>query len=116
MKHGYSFHWPAYRNPYMLCPNGKRIDLEVDDFIPYLVEGKPVVSPAKRVKSAIRTVVRNTIAKAEAEGVVDASDGVGQPLTLDGDSLPISVAPGKALGSGASREQAQPELKRCAVH
>ena len=33
---GYGFHWFPYQTPYLILPNGTRIDLQVDGGIPYL--------------------------------------------------------------------------------
>ena len=33
---GYGFHWFPYQTPYVILPNGTRIDLQVDGGIPYL--------------------------------------------------------------------------------
>ena len=35
MKKGYSFWWPAGQAPYLILLNGKRIELRVDDFVPF---------------------------------------------------------------------------------
>eukprot|EP00959_Pyramimonas_sp_CCMP1952_P237572 4964731-Pyramimonas_sp.AAC.1 len=34
--HGYSFYWKSGKEPYLLLPNGMRVDLTVDDKTPYL--------------------------------------------------------------------------------
>eukprot|EP00959_Pyramimonas_sp_CCMP1952_P114229 2388342-Pyramimonas_sp.AAC.1 len=36
MDHGFSFVWPAGQRPYLLLPNGHRVDLVVEGKIPYL--------------------------------------------------------------------------------
>eukprot|EP00959_Pyramimonas_sp_CCMP1952_P348939 7311067-Pyramimonas_sp.AAC.1 len=36
MDRGFSFFWPAGRMPYLLLPNGQRVDLIVECKIPYL--------------------------------------------------------------------------------
>ena len=33
---GWSFHWPAYSRPYFKKPDGTKVKLEVDDYVPYL--------------------------------------------------------------------------------
>ena len=33
---GWSFHWPAYSRPYFKKPDGTKVTLEVDDYVPYL--------------------------------------------------------------------------------
>ena len=38
--HGCSFYWKAGRTPYLLLPNGMRLDLTVEGKIPYLYVGK----------------------------------------------------------------------------
>ena len=36
MEEGFSFHWPANEAPYLVGPNGKRHQLEIDNLVPYL--------------------------------------------------------------------------------
>ena len=36
MDYGYEFHWGAYARPWMVCPSGKRVDLDVINNVPYL--------------------------------------------------------------------------------
>eukprot|EP00959_Pyramimonas_sp_CCMP1952_P210720 4409647-Pyramimonas_sp.AAC.1 len=36
MDHGFSFFWPASQIPYLLLPNGQRVDLAVEGKTPYL--------------------------------------------------------------------------------
>jgi len=37
--HGYSFHWEALSSrPYLVTPGGRRVELRVDGYIPYLVQ------------------------------------------------------------------------------
>ena len=36
MLEGFSLHWPRSKDPYLLDPNGTRIDLEVDTYVPYI--------------------------------------------------------------------------------
>jgi len=38
MVEGYSFHWEKFCNPYLVLPSGKRRELEVQDYVPYLRE------------------------------------------------------------------------------
>ena len=38
MVDGYSFHWQKFKNPYLISPNGYKIELEVENFCPYLRE------------------------------------------------------------------------------
>ena len=33
---GWSFHWPAYSRPYFKKPDGTKVKLEVEDYVPYL--------------------------------------------------------------------------------
>ena len=33
---GWSFHWPAYSRPYFKKPDGTKVKLEVDDYVPHL--------------------------------------------------------------------------------
>ena len=36
MLSGFSLHWPTSKAPYLLDPSGQRIDLVVDNFVPYI--------------------------------------------------------------------------------
>ena len=50
MLDGHSLHWPAKSNPYMIGPDGQRIDFQVDKFVPFISAaqiGKPVTLPSK---------------------------------------------------------------------
>ena len=40
MEHGYSFYWRTGRTPYLLLPNGMRLDLTLTNNIPYLYVGQ----------------------------------------------------------------------------
>jgi hypothetical protein len=49
MVDGYEFHWPAFcAKPYLISPNGYKIEMEVEKFVPYLREYFPTV-PANPV-------------------------------------------------------------------
>ena len=39
MLDGFEFHWPRGQVPYLLDPNNKRIELIVDNFVPYISSG-----------------------------------------------------------------------------
>eukprot|EP00959_Pyramimonas_sp_CCMP1952_P385124 8071443-Pyramimonas_sp.AAC.1 len=39
MDNGYSFYWKSRKMPYLSLPNDMRVDLTVDDNIPYLNVG-----------------------------------------------------------------------------
>jgi hypothetical protein len=39
---GYSFVWNGYKNPYIVTPKGKKIKLEVVDYVPYLPISKSI--------------------------------------------------------------------------
>jgi hypothetical protein len=41
MVDGYRFVWPPKETPYFIDPDGRRIDMEVDGFVPYIVERRP---------------------------------------------------------------------------
>eukprot|EP00972_Heterocapsa_arctica_P040212 5924494-Heterocapsa_arctica.AAC.1 len=45
MNKGYTFVWPAYRNPYFIIPNGFRVDLEVIDDVPFLRRSSDLSKP-----------------------------------------------------------------------
>ena len=43
---GWSFHWPAYSRPYFKKPDGTKVKLEIDDYVPYLPSTTGVVMSA----------------------------------------------------------------------
>ena len=36
MDYGYEFRWPSGEPPYFISPQGKKVKLEVKDYVPYL--------------------------------------------------------------------------------
>lgn len=44
---GWSFHWPAFSRPYFKRPDGTKVKLEVDDYVPYLPSPTGVAMSAK---------------------------------------------------------------------
>eukprot|EP00971_Amphidinium_carterae_P140703 2788424-Amphidinium_carterae.1 len=47
MTEGYSFHWEKGENPYFIDKKGRRIDLSVERYIPYLNDVPEKATPAK---------------------------------------------------------------------
>eukprot|EP00972_Heterocapsa_arctica_P094579 13947820-Heterocapsa_arctica.AAC.1 len=45
MNKGYSFIWPAFKNPYFITPSGFRVELEVIDDITCLRRGSDLSKP-----------------------------------------------------------------------
>eukprot|EP00972_Heterocapsa_arctica_P086874 12807260-Heterocapsa_arctica.AAC.1 len=45
MNKGYSFVWPAFKNPCFISPTGFRVELEVIDDIPLLRRGAAISQP-----------------------------------------------------------------------
>eukprot|EP00972_Heterocapsa_arctica_P094801 13980739-Heterocapsa_arctica.AAC.1 len=45
MTKGYSFMWPAGKNPYFTTPDGSRVELDVVDDIPFLRRGAILCQP-----------------------------------------------------------------------
>jgi hypothetical protein len=69
---GYSFIWPKGKAPYFICPGGKKITLEVENFTPWLVEreggiASPVVAGARPALEAEQPDVVIAIEDAPAE-------------------------------------------------
>ena len=60
MELGYGFYWPPRRRPYLITPRGRKITLEVDDFVPYLVEGAPGRSMAAKFVKSLEARARPT--------------------------------------------------------
>eukprot|EP00959_Pyramimonas_sp_CCMP1952_P161697 3381290-Pyramimonas_sp.AAC.1 len=53
MDHGFSFFWPAGQRPYLLSPNGQRVDLAEEGKIPYLtLSGKEALAQWMRAVAA----------------------------------------------------------------
>ncbi len=54
MRGRYGFYWDPYKRPYTLSPQGYRIDLEVENFVPYLREYyQKTAAPARVVDKGI---------------------------------------------------------------
>ena len=54
---GYSFHWPSFRTPYFVTPKGKVVKLQVEGYVPYLIEAEGYVPAVPIVaKANIRPV------------------------------------------------------------
>ena len=97
MEEGYSFHWPSGRNPYLVSPDGKRHDLDVDNMVPYLpdppFDGVSCPAPAFPVgvaPSAVEEVVGDQ-GPPEEGGVIPGQD---QPVA-EGDD---GADPGEEIG------------------
>ena len=56
MEQGWAFHWDPYYKPYMITPDGIRIELEVLGNVPYLVE-RVGAHPARQVEIAHEPVL-----------------------------------------------------------
>jgi len=131
MREGYSFYWAAYSNqPYFQKPDGTRILLKVDNYVPYLVtdleESATVVDAPgnvrcadsvraghgvnKTVKEAATpvTAVENSSPSGSSTYAPDdrerspASDGDSSPAGARGRSADAAATPGRSSGSGDS--------------
>ena len=51
---GYEFHWPRGQPPYMVTPEDKRIDLVVDNFVPF-ISSEPGLHTRARMSGPKRT-------------------------------------------------------------
>jgi len=56
MVDGYGFTWPPYKKPYMTSPLGYHVELEVDNFVPYLREWFPAAPAAAENNNASNVV------------------------------------------------------------
>ena len=95
MELGYSFIWRGWQRPYLVCPNGKKIELEVMHNVPYLPETSfwPSGStPQTLYDCAVGTKLdpsKTTIDEADSTSVpveveppLEATDGAKEYLTL----------------------------------
>ena len=84
---GYSFHWPKFKKPHLISPNGYKIVLEIENFVPYLREYfSSDCNPAAeenlaegnfvppKAPIALQPVVQ------QVDQVPDANESVGQPV------------------------------------
>ena len=53
MNMGYSFHWPSGKNPYLICPDGIIVELDVHGDIPYLRAGSRKSAPKKPTREIL---------------------------------------------------------------
>ena len=58
MHMGYSFHWPAGKNPYLICPDGMIVELDVHGDIPYLRAGSRKSARKLRLVKSLCPVFR----------------------------------------------------------
>ncbi len=64
--HKYEFYWPpGSKNPYFITPKGKRIDLTVDDYIPYICSKDPALNTPRQAATACPA--RGSQGESEAE-------------------------------------------------
>ena len=87
MVDGYEFHWPKFKKPYLISPNGYRIELEVENFAPYIREYyKSNVAPAPVDQEAVGDAEQSLIAEppsAQASEGLEAHDSQGEPSAED---------------------------------
>ena len=72
---GYSFHWPAGGAPYLVRPDGARVELEVEGYVPYLPEPPARKGRASREGSSKSTALPASEAEAsEQESAGDSGE------------------------------------------
>ena len=111
MLHGYSFHGPAYKSPYVTKPSSEKIFCDVHAHVPYLWHRDPtweegsVVAAATTARNAavpIRRIQFNSLLEEEGDGNAPALPGT----TRQEESPPIAEsAPPSDDGQGAIRER-----------
>eukprot|EP00972_Heterocapsa_arctica_P105637 15562995-Heterocapsa_arctica.AAC.1 len=67
MLKGYSFHWPAGKNPYFVTPSGEYVELEVIDNIPHLRRGALMCQPIRIKDNKRVSPLRSLLATPAAE-------------------------------------------------
>jgi hypothetical protein len=72
IEHGYGFYWPPWEWPTLVCPDGKVVQLEVDQYVPF-VTCQNAVQPAAAASSGAASGSADPIAVVEAvvEGNVE---------------------------------------------
>eukprot|EP00959_Pyramimonas_sp_CCMP1952_P000805 15852-Pyramimonas_sp.AAC.1 len=93
MDNGYSFYWKSASMPYLLLPNDMRVDLTVDDKIPYLnigggealgrVDGAAPAYPAGLERWEVWRLTRSLTWQTPSKRVAPRSglSGTAQPWT-----------------------------------
>ena len=78
MLEGYGFFWPPRQIPWLISPTGRRINLQVHDFVPYCSANKPAAEPkvSKQVAAGIRALMKQGRAPGEDDLVPDAPTAV----------------------------------------
>lgn len=80
MEEGYGFYWPPGLTPFILKPNGQRIDCEVVGNVPYLIEENGVSCPLSKgnssSSSSSRTPVRDEGITQPAKEELDKPKGL----------------------------------------
>ena len=88
MLDGYHLHWPAGKSPYLIDPNGQRIDMEVERYVPYIsaeTVPKGAAGPSVPAASPLSNVNHS-----------DLEGDVQSPATAAGsssDPVPPSIVP-----------------------
>ena len=77
---GYGFYWPPGPNPFIIRPDGKRIDCKVVGYVPYLVEERGVACPLGEGTSSSSSSSRRV------------------PARDDGHTQPVKDEPGEPKG------------------
>jgi hypothetical protein len=102
MEYGYSFHWPSGQVPYLVTPDGFRVDCEVENNVPTLSTARAfpqwfaVPAPKSRLEEALSRPVESLASgrnvPASEEGSVVDSAGEGNALAsgdLTGETLAV---------------------------
>ncbi len=76
MKLGYTFVWPPGKQPFMINPSGKRIDLHSKDDIPYLIPAGDGSEPHdEQLASDIHDLLNKRVVVADAPAVAGEEEG-----------------------------------------
>ena len=105
MLEGYSFYWPAGTSPYLIDPNGQKIDLEVDNYVPFISSAnKPTVAnpDVSHGLPPPPALANEGVDMPKDDPGTSSSTDHGSKVVIDGPPLP---APEEEYESGNSSEE-----------
>ena len=106
MLEGFGFFWPPRRTPWLVSPDGRKINLQVHDFVPYCAAAKPKTEPkpTRKIAAGIKALMKM--------GLEGAEDGLGELRTAvpaTAPSLDVADEAEDAPGTAEPEEDAELE-------
>ena len=104
---GWSFHWPAFSRPYFKKPDGTKVKLEVQDYVPYLPSSTGIAMTAIGQPLAVRSgepVPMIPLPSAPAEEVVPVEE---DEVIMDERLVAKPLDEKRGRGTNAPKEEAK---------